>query len=739
MSEWKRQAELALKGTPSTSARPLHPLMGLAPAPGVAPTPNPVAPSAARKPPEFLAVWTDGSLRLGKSGWAWVDNAGGFGHGAIPGPQTDNLRAELQAILEALKATPEGSTVHLVADSQAALRAIAPYVTTTDAQSLGGVACRDLIDAIADLAELRDVHAHWVRGHSTDERNHAADKLASLWTEPGKAVPRMARERIVMEELAAALALIPQRDCVCIPERPEITWAKGHVKASTDPAATLQSVAVDAYRRDAEAFITGARDGRLHAVGKGVMAWVELVRHQEQEGNAPPIVIKQLDAVAPGWRVSSMSDLILASEVLTGRCPPRWKSDWLGMSVTDLRAHPKSGGEWLVSMRGLRDRMRTAGIGRVLDEKFPGWDTPATFIQIVDARAAAEKAVSKMANRETTQALQAAAAAASLATMETQFTEDDIRFILAARKGWLATTPRADIWYRGLRGRNLSPAMRIDLNEALPGWTTQSFGRTTRLIGLELAIAAVQTKPWSTRIAKDSPQHLVNAVMGLEAFVSAANIGRLGREPGALVRLRALRACESQGLLHEDLIRVLNRVAPKWRVDAPGALDKEWESSRLDFAKSIADQMIGHIVAGAFSGSRTSALWLSDMRLAEERGRIARSITIRLDEVAPGWRIQSPGDIDRVTLGLLRGEPIGDTETTTAAAAATETRIEPVSAAEPDERLATVTAIPTSRGALVREVLSLAQRMAAVAARLDAEYPGWQDVLDDAPDAAQAN
>ncbi|BDZ52363.1 hypothetical protein GCM10025867_46040 (plasmid) [Frondihabitans sucicola] len=532
-----------------------------------------------------------------------------------------------------------------------------------------------------------------------------------------------------MDNLAAALALVPERSCVCIPESPEVTWAKGHARTSTNPQATLQSVAVKAYQKDAEAFITAARDGLLARVGDGIMSWLELVRHQEATGTAPPVIIKQLDAVAPGWRVSTLADLTIAASVLTDRNPQRWKQPWLSMTTAELREYRQSGQEWINGIRSMRDRLRGAGIGHILDEKFPKWDDGKTFIEIIQAREHAEKSV----RRATAKAEQAAATATPPTDAETTLTAADRRFLAAARRGNLATTPFADTWHTALKRRNLAPAARIEVDEVLPGWAALSFGRLNRHMRLSAELASVWKKPWSTRLSDDAPSRLVDALADIQTFIGAANAGRLSRVPGALIRLRSLRALEAEGLLAEELTGVLDRVAPKWREDAPGALDKEWVSFRLDFAMFLAEQMLGYIKSGTFGGSKSATHWLADIRIAESRGRLPKAILVQLDELAPRWRELSPSDIDRVTHGLLAAEPIGDTETP----ANTEPEVVvadevPTLVATPprEESLATVTAMPSSRGALVREVISLAQQLSGVVAQLDAEHPGWQSALD---------
>lgn len=153
------------------------------------------AADTARTDAPVLVIATDASGR-GSGSWAWIRPDGLLAFGE---PQHENLTVDdldLMAIFEALRATRKGSTVHLRVDSKLALSRICHKVRTTGAtftpprRLRGGWAQR-----VIQLAETRDVTAHWVRGHSTDALNQAADRLAALGSKEDSGPVAIARIR----------------------------------------------------------------------------------------------------------------------------------------------------------------------------------------------------------------------------------------------------------------------------------------------------------------------------------------------------------------------------------------------------------------------------------------------------------------------------------------------------------------------------------------------------------------
>ncbi|BDZ52857.1 hypothetical protein GCM10025867_50980 (plasmid) [Frondihabitans sucicola] len=117
---------------------------------------------------------------MARGTWAWVRENGTYAYGQSATP-SDVGSTELRAAIEAVRATPEGSEVHLRTDSRVTLTLIAPYAIITGFDLGGPTKFRpELVDEFAELAESREIIAHWVRGHSGDPLNHAADRLASL-------------------------------------------------------------------------------------------------------------------------------------------------------------------------------------------------------------------------------------------------------------------------------------------------------------------------------------------------------------------------------------------------------------------------------------------------------------------------------------------------------------------------------------------------------------------------------
>ncbi|KAM4060557.1 RNase H domain-containing protein [Hirsutella rhossiliensis] len=144
---------------------------------------------------DMLKIYTDGSsLANGKVG----SRAGVgvfFGDGdprnvserLVGDPQT-NQRAELMAMLRALEIAPEGQTVQIISDSQYSINCVTQWaigwkmkgwVTATGEK----VKNQDIIRAVLDRMEERtragaNTYFHWVKGHSSDRGNVAADRLA---------------------------------------------------------------------------------------------------------------------------------------------------------------------------------------------------------------------------------------------------------------------------------------------------------------------------------------------------------------------------------------------------------------------------------------------------------------------------------------------------------------------------------------------------------------------------------
>ncbi|MEM6586009.1 MAG: ribonuclease H, partial [Pseudomonadota bacterium] len=122
-------------------------------------------------------VSTDGSLyvvkktrsrRNGPGGWAFVTHGNEL---AKSGRElnTTNNRMELQAVIEALKAHPRKSII-IRTDSQ--------YVERVAKNKATASKNLDLWEEFETLAAGRKVRIAWVKGHSGDQHNETADKMA---------------------------------------------------------------------------------------------------------------------------------------------------------------------------------------------------------------------------------------------------------------------------------------------------------------------------------------------------------------------------------------------------------------------------------------------------------------------------------------------------------------------------------------------------------------------------------
>jgi ribonuclease HI len=133
-----------------------------------------------------MRLSTDGACRgnPGPGGWAWAENAQHFASGAEP--DTTNQRMELRAVIEALRANPDGD-VEIVSDSTYVVNCFkdrwhAGWLRRGWKNSQGQpVANRDLWE---DLFALtfdgdRTVSFTWVKGHSGDPMNDFVDALAT--------------------------------------------------------------------------------------------------------------------------------------------------------------------------------------------------------------------------------------------------------------------------------------------------------------------------------------------------------------------------------------------------------------------------------------------------------------------------------------------------------------------------------------------------------------------------------
>ena len=135
-----------------------------------------------RRPPRL--VYTDGAClgNPGPGGWAWVIPGGRWSSGAAA--DSTNQRMELKAVLEAL--TEIDGALQVVSDSTYVTNCFRDrwwegWLRNDWANSRKQpVANRDLWEPLIGLYRPRatEISFRWVKGHSGDEWNEAADQLA---------------------------------------------------------------------------------------------------------------------------------------------------------------------------------------------------------------------------------------------------------------------------------------------------------------------------------------------------------------------------------------------------------------------------------------------------------------------------------------------------------------------------------------------------------------------------------
>jgi len=133
-----------------------------------------------------VRIHTDGSCRgnPGPGGWAWAVDETHYASGADN--PTTNQRMEVRAVIEALRAYPDGP-VEIVSDSTYVVKCFndrwhAGWLRRGWKNSQGQpVANRDLWEDLFALTIYADraVSFSWVKGHSGDRMNDFVDVLAT--------------------------------------------------------------------------------------------------------------------------------------------------------------------------------------------------------------------------------------------------------------------------------------------------------------------------------------------------------------------------------------------------------------------------------------------------------------------------------------------------------------------------------------------------------------------------------
>ena len=132
-------------------------------------------------------IWTDGACKgnPGPGGWGVLMRSAGHEKSLFGGElQTTNNRMELQAVIEALSALKRPCRIQLHTDSQYVMKGVTEWMrgwkakawVTSAKTPVKNVELWQRLDA---LLQGHEVHWHWVRGHTGDPGNEAADRLAN--------------------------------------------------------------------------------------------------------------------------------------------------------------------------------------------------------------------------------------------------------------------------------------------------------------------------------------------------------------------------------------------------------------------------------------------------------------------------------------------------------------------------------------------------------------------------------
>jgi ribonuclease HI len=137
----------------------------------------------------LIKIWTDGACRgnPGVGGWGvyiygdnWEERL--YGHGGI----TTNNEMELTAAVKGLQSLGEDSQkeVELLSDSNYVITGMNTWIENWKKKgwktTKGAVKNLELWKELDRLSKIHKITWTWVKGHSTDEGNIEADRLANL-------------------------------------------------------------------------------------------------------------------------------------------------------------------------------------------------------------------------------------------------------------------------------------------------------------------------------------------------------------------------------------------------------------------------------------------------------------------------------------------------------------------------------------------------------------------------------
>ena len=134
-----------------------------------------------------VTIYTDGACsgNPGPGGWGAILRYGEAEKVLSGGePETTNNRMELQGVIHALQALKEPCIVELWSDSRYVVDALEKGWARSWRERGWRRADKkpalnpDLWETLLPLAEMHELHCHWVKGHAENEFNNRCDALA---------------------------------------------------------------------------------------------------------------------------------------------------------------------------------------------------------------------------------------------------------------------------------------------------------------------------------------------------------------------------------------------------------------------------------------------------------------------------------------------------------------------------------------------------------------------------------
>ena len=129
-----------------------------------------------------IIIHTDGACRgnPGIGGWGAIINNNNICQ-EIYGCElnTTNNRMELRGVIEALKTFQKPHNITVYTDSQYVQKGMSLWIIKWKIKEWKDVKNPDLWQELDELAAQHNMKWEWVRGHSGDEMNERADKLAN--------------------------------------------------------------------------------------------------------------------------------------------------------------------------------------------------------------------------------------------------------------------------------------------------------------------------------------------------------------------------------------------------------------------------------------------------------------------------------------------------------------------------------------------------------------------------------